>query len=432
MLFKLYSVFRIPYSVRRYLFSGARFTVYGTVSSLLVLFLLLLTACVDPALECTDPLGCVEIRPDDPLLVAALLDQSGRAAALSAEVQNGLLMALADRDNELLGHRLELVPFDGGCQESGGAASAREILADGRIAGVLGTVCSESAAAAIPLLAERGMVMVSPANTAPRLTETAVSPTFFRVAYNNRLQADLMAEFAFTTLGARTAAIIRDTTAYSIDLAATFTDHFTTAGGVILYEGVLSPGQVDIAEKLDLLLRTAPDVVYMPLFEPEAAYFVVQVHEQETLTEVPLLGTDTLLLESFARSIGTGADSTYLSAAAVSSTAYDLFLQRWADRYGVLPTTPFAAYAYDAANLLLDQITAVAQLSNDNSLLIGRQALLDAVAGTQNYEALTGTLTCQESGDCAARSSLAVLQLVDWESEESGWPPAVVWHATTP
>ncbi|MCA9977932.1 MAG: hypothetical protein KC413_19360, partial [Anaerolineales bacterium] len=144
------------------------------------------------------------------------------------------------------------------------------------------------------------------------------------------------------------------------------------------------------------------------------------------------LGTDTLLLESFARSIGTGADSTYLSAAAVSSTAYDLFLQRWADRYGVLPTTPFAAYAYDAANLLLDQITAVAQLSNDNSLLIGRQALLDAVAGTQNYEALTGTLTCQESGDCAARSSLAVLQLVDWESEESGWPPAVVWHATTP
>jgi branched-chain amino acid transport system substrate-binding protein len=49
----------------------------------------------------------------------------------------------------------------------------------------------------------------------------------------------------------------------------------------------------------------------------------------------------------------------------------------------------------------LDAVEAVAQQGEDGTLIIGRQALRDAVGATSDYEGLTGTLTCDEFGDCA-------------------------------
>ncbi len=43
----------------------------------------------------------------------------------------------------------------------------------------------------------------------------------------------------------------------------------------------------------------------------------------------------------------------------------------------------------------------VAEVAGDGTMLIGRQALRDAVAATSGYEGITGTLTCDENGDCA-------------------------------
>jgi len=51
--------------------------------------------------------------------------------------------------------------------------------------------------------------------------------------------------------------------------------------------------------------------------------------------------------------------------------------------------------------LILDAIEKVAQVGNDGTLLIGRQALRDALYATAGYEGITGTLTCDEFGDCA-------------------------------
>ncbi|MCI0576731.1 MAG: ABC transporter substrate-binding protein, partial [Chloroflexi bacterium] len=70
-------------------------------------------------------------------------------------------------------------------------------------------------------------------------------------------------------------------------------------------------------------------------------------------------------------------------------------------QYGEAPIQAFHAHAYDATMILLNAIDAVAQEGRDGTLLIGRQALRDEVAGTSGYAGLTGTLTCDEFGDCA-------------------------------
>jgi branched-chain amino acid transport system substrate-binding protein len=91
---------------------------------------------------------------------------------------------------------------------------------------------------------------------------------------------------------------------------------------------------------------------------------------------------------------------------------YDAFLATYAADYGTEPTAPFHAHAYDATNMLLNAIEAVAQMDADGNLLIGRQALIHAIAATSGFEGITGTLTCDANGDCAV-AQIAVNQVVD-------------------
>jgi branched-chain amino acid transport system substrate-binding protein len=44
--------------------------------------------------------------------------------------------------------------------------------------------------------------------------------------------------------------------------------------------------------------------------------------------------------------------------------------------------------------MLLQAIESVAQQADDGTLLIGRQALRDALSATSNHSGLTGNLTC--------------------------------------
>jgi branched-chain amino acid transport system substrate-binding protein len=44
----------------------------------------------------------------------------------------------------------------------------------------------------------------------------------------------------------------------------------------------------------------------------------------------------------------------------------------------------------------------VVQVDEDGTLLIGRQALRDAVQNTTGFEGLTGSLSCDQFGDCGS------------------------------
>lgn len=94
----------------------------------------------------------------------------------------------------------------------------------------------------------------------------------------------------------------------------------------------------------------------------------------------------------------------YLSGPDLSfaNTMYqDEFIPMYQEMFGSEPTNVYHAHAFDATNILLNAVESVAQQGADGTLLIGRQALRDAVAATSGYVGLTGTLTCSEFGDCA-------------------------------
>lgn len=390
--------------------------------------LLVLAGCASPELACTDPLGCVLVAPEAPLTLAALLDSSGPGAAFSAEVAQGMALALARRENRLLDHGVALVTFDAACDQAGGQAAAQQMGQSEEIVAALGTVCAESAVGALPLIAATGGLLISPANSDPALTSLSSSrpAPYYRTIPSYLRQAEALARFAVQELAAETAVIFYNDTPYSEGLRETFGSAFLAAGGTVPFQTRFSSGS-SLEVMLQVAVLNEPDVIFLPLYEAEATTFLEQAAEFPGLEGVTYVGPDSLLLPSFLQGTGTAVSDFYLSGYAVRGEGYSAFLATWQQVYGAPPATPYAAFAYDAMDLLLSAIESAAQRDSRGALLIGRQALRQTLSGTQDFPGLTGSLTCSPAGECAAAGAVAVFRLTSGGQLSPSWPPPLVW-----
>jgi len=104
---------------------------------------------------CDDAIGCVEIAPGDPILLASALVISGPNTQLGQDSQRGVEIAL-DYRGEVLGHALELQPEDDGCNAEGGQASAQKIVSNPQIVAMIGTSCSGAGVPAAQIISDNG------------------------------------------------------------------------------------------------------------------------------------------------------------------------------------------------------------------------------------------------------------------------------------
>lgn len=399
---------------------------------LLLTLFAMLTGVQAAQLECTDEIGCVEIGPDDPITIGYMLTISGATSFLGEDSVGGIQIAVAERDGMLLDREIELVGEDSLCSAEGGQTAAQNMAAREEVLGVIGTSCSSSAAAALPIISSAGMLMISPSNTAPSLTndDTASGgiwqPGYFRTAHNDLFQGAVAAQFAYNELGLTRLATIHDGSPYAEGLQGVMADVFAELGGEVVFQGAVNVGDTDMSAILTEIAAAGPDIIYFPIFEPEGNFIAAQSDETPGLENVVLMGADGLLSTSFPENTGAAALGMYLSGPYIEGEAYDGFLEAWADLIGGVPPSGFHAHAYDAANILLNAIEAVAQVGDDGTILVGRQALRDAVAATSGYAGLTGTLTCNATGDCATGEALAIFEMGQAELE-GNWPPSVVW-----
>jgi branched-chain amino acid transport system substrate-binding protein len=388
------------------------------------------------AAECGDAIGCITIGADDPIVIGTMLTTSGPTAFLGEDSQGGVELAILGRDGMLLGRDVELVNEDSLCNAEGGQAAAQRIAADETILGVVGTNCSGAAAAALPIISEAGLVMISPSNTSPALSNADEAagglylPGYYRTAHNDLFQGALAAQFATQVLEAETVATIHDGDPYTDGLQGAMADAFTELGGEVTFQGAISKGDTDMTAILTEIASNPPDVLYFPLFQPEADFIAVQAREIPGLENTTMMTADGSLVIGFIESVGEAGVGMYQSGPSVAGEAYDAFLELWDEEIGGVPPSGFHAHAYDATNILLDAIEAVAVELDDGSVRIGRQALRDQISSLEGYEGLTGTLTCQTespfAGDCATGEALAIYQLTEAQLDGE-WPAPIVW-----
>lgn len=398
---------------------------------LLGLTALMLAAC-GPAAgppACEDAIGCVELAPDEPIRIAYMLTVSGGTATLGEDSRGAIEIAIEDR-GQIHGHSIELTGEDSGCSAEGGQTAAQAVAADTKVVGIIGTNCSSEATAGLPIISEAGLLMISPSNTAPALTDPAQTwkPGYYRTAHNDLFQGRIAAEFAFNELGAKTAATIHDGSPYADQLQQVFAKTFEELGGTITAREAINVGDTDMSSVLTNIAAGAPEVLYFPIFNPEGPFIVAQSRDIPGLENAILMGSDGLLASDFAPAAGPNAVGAYLSGPYVTGAAYDEFLAKWDKKFGGTPPSGFHAFAYDGTNMLLDAINAVAKKGEDGSLSIGRQALRDYLTNLKNFNGLSGSLSCTPNGDCATGEALAIFKITQEQVDDpKNFPPPVEW-----
>ena len=400
------------------------------MKKLAMLVALLLAAAFAQAQECSDPLGCIEVGPDDPIVLAYMLTTSGGTAFLGEDSLGGIKLAVSAR-GELLGREIELVGEDSLCSAEGGQAAAQRLAADTSIVGIVGSSCSSEAAAALPIISEAGMLMVSSSNTAPRLTEADADkggiwqPGYYRTAHNDLFQGKIAADFAYTVKGFKKVATVHDGSPYAESLQAVMAENFAGLGGAIAFQGAINVGDTDMTAILTEIAASSPDVIYAPIFQPEIDFFTAQARTISGLENTVIMGADAGYSDSFPEAAGAASVGVFMSGPYVEGEAYDALLAAWADEIGGVPPSGFHAHAYDAANMIMDAVEKVA-VDTDGTLWIGRQAMRDALTGLTGYTGVIGQISCNATGDCATGEAIAVFEITQAELD-GNWPPPVAW-----
>ena len=383
--------------------------------------------------EGTCPTGdvCVEVPEGDPLKIGTLLSISGDTASLGLDSTAGAELAADYRDGafddtfgQVAGHDVEFVNEDDGCAPEGGTTGGRRLASDPQVVAVIGTTCSSSAlGVADKILGDEQIVLISPSNTSPALTDPATRNEFyFRTAHNDSIQGATMAQFAAEELGVQTAATIHDGSPYADGLQQAFCDSLSSEyGGECTAQEAIQVGDTDFTPTLTDIAADAPDMLFFPIFLPEGGLIAQQAVDVSGLADTALAGADGLWTPDFVDSAGDAAEGVYLSAPslAFSGDFYESeFLPAYTERTGEEePTAAFHAHSYDAFNIVADAIESVA-IEGDGVTLIPRVALRDAIGATSGYEGITGSLTCDpETGDCQPTATMSVHQVEGGETD---------------
>ncbi len=350
--------------------------------------------------------GVVKLKKGEPVHIAYWFVISGPNTSLGMDTVRGIEIAIEDFGDKIKGHSIKLSGQDTGCNPEGGQAAATKIASDPTIVAAIGSNCSSAAKPGVPILWNAGITSISPSNTAPYLTDVNRGEGYggyLRTCHNDTVQGAVAAEFARNQLRVNSAATIHDGSVYAEQLAQVFANSFKAKGGEITAMEAVGPGDTDMRPVLTSIATGKPGLIYYPIFIAEGGHITRQAKEVSGLERTKLMGADGIFSPDFYKAAGEAAVGMYHTSPDFSAfpATYQNFLKRHQEKYGKKPEAPFHAFAYDATMIILKGIDKVAVAGSDGSLSVDRMKLRDALYATKNYKGMTGTLSCDQYGDCA-------------------------------
>lgn len=375
-----------------------------------IVVILFISSCnnLDLDFVCTDEIDCVTFAPGEPIKIGAIMDFTGGASVHSLTHFNAIKLAINDGAGNVLGYDIELIDVDSSCSAEGGSLAALRMIADPKIVGIIGTVCSGSGGAASKIMSDAGYVMISGANSGPTLTSVGGErgsdsyPGYFRTMYNGAEAGEGVANFLFEKLDLTKVASINDGDLFTKGLAGSLEFYFSELGGEVVSSLVINKGDTDFKPVLEAIKLSGAQAVFFPIFPPEAAFLISQKSEFPELDDVIFIGGPSLITDSYLSDVGgLGIGTYYVSATPVTNGIYLKYLSQYEELYSEKPQGNIFASAYDTIDLLVEKLREVSVVDSEGSLHIGRQALRVALYNTRNFEGVTGVLSCDSFGDCS-------------------------------
>jgi len=350
--------------------------------------------------------GTIKIATQSPL--------SGGQAALGEGIKLGTQLAVEKLKGNLekMGFKVELVPFDDQAKPDVGVANAKNIIADKDILAVIGHLNSGVAIPSSEVYKEANLVMISPANTNPTVTDRGY-PNVNRVCGRDDVQGVVGSEFAHGTLKAKSVYIIHDKTTYGQGVAEFFKADAEKKGiKVLAFEGTEEKSNFDPI--ITPLKAKNPDLIYFGGIYEQAAPFFKQAREKGV--KAKFLGPDGLDSSDLVKIAGKSVVGMNYTSVAGPVSVYPQakqFAEEYKKKFGKNPE-PFAAQAYDATAIALKGIEASAKGGKAPS----REDVSAAVRKVK-HTGITGAIEFDDKGD-PKKALYFVLQVANDNPEKWG------------
>ncbi len=208
--------------------------------------------------------------------VAIVGAMSGPVAQYGDMEFTGARQAIADINAKggVNGNKLVGVEYDDACDPKQAVAVANKVINDG-IKYVIGHLCSSSTQPASDIYEDEGVIMITPAATAPDLT-TRGYKLIMRTTGLDSDQGPTAAKYILEKVKPQRIAVVHDKQQYGEGLARAVQDNLKKANAnIVLFEGVTA-GDKDFSTLVARLKKENVDFVYFGGYYPEMGQILRQ------------------------------------------------------------------------------------------------------------------------------------------------------------
>ncbi|AXY41800.1 ABC transporter substrate-binding protein [Halomonas sp. JS92-SW72] len=345
---------------------------------------------------------------------------TGPIESLTPPIYEGARLAVQQVNEQggiLGGQTLVMPSADTTCADASAASNAADRMVNTEnVTAIVGALCTGATIAAANNAAiPGGVVMVSPASTAPAVSELDDNDLVFRTVPSDAFQGEMLAKLVLDK-GIDYVAVTYVNNDYGRGLSDAFTEAFVAGGGEVAENLAHEDGRADYRSELGSLSATGADTLVVLAYADSSGQTVLrQAYEAGTFTQY--VGADGMVGDSLVEAVGAdvleGMIATRPGSPDLPGT--EIFNEA-AEAAGIDPSAVFAAQAYDAAFLV-----ALAIEQNGSAEREGLSAALRSVssapgeiilpgewekaveliaAGTEiNYEGASGSHEFDEDGD---------------------------------
>ncbi|MFC4975943.1 ABC transporter substrate-binding protein [Halomonas beimenensis] len=345
---------------------------------------------------------------------------TGGIESLTPPIFDGANLAVQQINEQggvLDGQEIVMPTGDTTCSDASAASNAADRMVNTeQVTAIVGALCTGATVAAANNAAiPGGVTMVSPASTAPAVTELDDNDLVFRTVPSDAFQGEMLAKLLLDK-GIQEVAVTYVNNDYGRGLADAFVAAYESGGGTVLENLAHEDNRADYRSELGTLAATGAQTLVVLAYADTSGQTVLrQAYESGMFTQY--VGGDGMVGDSLVDAIGAdvleGMIATRPGSPELPGTA--MFNQQ-AQAAGIDPSAVFAAQAYDAAFLLglaieqngnaeregLNQALRSVATAPGEVILPGEweKARELIAAGTEiNYEGASGTHEFDANGD---------------------------------
>jgi branched-chain amino acid transport system substrate-binding protein len=153
---------------------------------------------------------------------------------------------------------------------------------------------------------------------------------------------------------------------------------------------------------MNKIAQAQPDAIYFGgIIENNAAQLIKdKVGAGMSNDEVAFIGPDGIFVDELISQAGDAAEGIYVTFGGLPQSELSeegqQFVQNYEEQYDE-PIQPYTAYAYEAANVMLDAIERASEEAGGE--VPDRQAVVEQIFATEDYQGALGTWSFDEDGD---------------------------------